>query len=355
MDEKEAARHLAGNPDTPLYSNSENALAWVEQHLSQSSSASHARLFKDKISFRELVRDEEPDFFFRSIALNDINTLDTSEIPLPVVIKPSVGFFSIGVHIIRKEGDWDTVREDLDMDSLARVYPKNVLDTSTFIIEEYIEGEEFAIDAYYNTRGEAVILNILHHRFSSGEDTSDRVYSTSMVLLKQYGEKFRDYLQALGQKAGIRNFPVHVEVRVNDSGQIRTIEVNPLRFGGHCTTADLMGIATGFNPYKAYQESSQPDWPDIYREKENKIFSIIVLNNSTGYDPEAIESFDYQLLEQEFSNPLLIRRMDVSDFGVFGFVFAETDPENEAELERILVSDLRKYIRLKQPLPGTDE
>ncbi len=40
--------------------------------------------------------------------------------------------------------------------------------------------------------------------------------------------------------------------------------------------------------------------------------------------------------------------MDVEKYSVFGFVFAETSPGNEEELNKILVSDLRKYIHLKQ-------
>jgi hypothetical protein len=39
--------------------------------------------------------------------------------------------------------------------------------------------------------------------------------------------------------------------------------------------------------------------------------------------------------------------MDVNKYPLFGFVFAETSPGNEAELDNILVSNLRKYIILK--------
>jgi NADPH-dependent curcumin reductase CurA len=35
--------------------------------------------------------------------------------------------------------------------------------TSNFIIEEFIQGEEYAIDYYYDNNGDAVLLNVLHH------------------------------------------------------------------------------------------------------------------------------------------------------------------------------------------------
>ena len=48
ISEEEAIRQLNNNPETPLYSNSENALAWIAEHLGDSELAKHVRLFKDK-------------------------------------------------------------------------------------------------------------------------------------------------------------------------------------------------------------------------------------------------------------------------------------------------------------------
>jgi len=347
VDEQEASRILRNKPETTLYSNSENALAWVADHLDGSAFAEHAKLFKDKVSFRELIQDVFPDFKFRAVTLAEIHNLDPKELSFPFVIKPSVGFFSIGVHVVKNMNDWEAARQDLDYAKLESAYPLNVLNTSTFIIEDYIEGEEFAVDCYYNQEGEVVVLNILHHRFSSGEDTSDRVYTTSKDIVQSYLEPFRSFLQTIGRKAGIRNFPAHVELRLDSSGRINPIEVNPLRFGGWCTTADLLGIATGYSPYDFYFGNKVPDWDLVFKDKENKTFSIIVLNNNSGYAPGEIESFDYDLLAKDFENPLVIRKMNVAKYAVFGFVFAEISQENEQELNEILVSDLRKYITKK--------
>lgn len=345
--EKEATRIMREKPETPLYSNSENALSWLEEHMDNSAFSKHAQLFKDKVRFRELIQTTYPGFFFRTVKLEEIQHLDIKNLPSPFVIKPSVGFFSIGVHIVKSEADWEIAQGELNYERLKSVYPRNVLDTSTFIIEEYIEGEEYAIDCYYNSEGEVVILNILHHKFSSGEDTSDRVYTTSKEIVLNNMVPFRAFLQKIGQQAGIKNFPAHVELRIDNNGEINPIEINPLRFGGWCTTADLLGIATGFTPYEFYMENQKPDWDEVFKGKSNKKFSIIVLNNNSGYAPGEIENFDYDQLSSNFENPLLIRRMDVEKYSVFGFVFAETSPGNEAELNDILVSDLKKYIRPK--------
>jgi hypothetical protein len=348
VSEEEASKFIRENPEAPLYTNSENALSWLDKNLGDSDFVKHARLFKDKTRFRELIQSLYPGFFFRTVKLQDIPSLNKKELPYPFVIKPSVGFFSIGVHVVKNVADWELARKDLNYENLKSIYPENVLDTSTFIMEEYIEGEEFAIDCYFNSEGEVVILNILHHEFSSGADTSDRVYSTSLDMVHQFKSSFEAFLQSIGQKAGIKKFPAHVELRVDAEGRINPIEINPLRFGGWCTTADLLGIATGFSPYNLYLKNEKPDWDLVFKGKSKLKLSIIVLKNNSGYAPEEIDYFNYELLAKDFEKPLVIRKMGVEKYSVFGFVFAETSPGNEEELSKILVSDLRKYIQLKQ-------
>lgn len=345
--EDEAIRIIRENPETPLYTNSENTLSWLEDHLGDSAYANQVNLFKDKARFRGLIQSLYPGFYFKTLGLEEIQSLKSGDLPFPFVIKPSIGFFSIGVHVVKDENDWEEARKKLKNENLETMFPGKVLDTSRFIIEEYIEGEEFAIDCYFDDDGDVVVLNILHHKFSSGLDTSDRVYSTSKELVLKHKSSFENFLKAIGEKAGTKSFPAHVEIRLDASGRIFPIEINPLRFGGWCTTADLMGYATGWNPYELYLGKQKPDWLHVFDGKSNKIFSLIVLNNNSGFNPEEIDHFDYNLLAEDFENPLEIRKMDVSKYAIFGFVFAETSRDNEVELTNILKSDLKKYIRLK--------
>ncbi len=104
-------------------------------------------------------------------------------------------------------------------------------------------------------------------------------------------------------------------------------------------------MAIGYNPYEYYLQNKKPDWEKVFRGgSEKKKFSIIVLNNNSGFTPDEIDHFNYELLSEDFEHPLMIRKLDVKKYSFFGFLFAETSPGNEGELDRILVSDLRKYI-----------
>ena len=342
--EEEAITLLKNNPEISLYSNSENALAWIDQYYGESELSSQLHVLKNKVKFRELIKELFPDFYFKQISIEEIQRLSDDEIRFPFVIKPAVGFFSIGVHIVENEKDWVKAKSELQPDKLKSIFPENVLNTSNFIIEEFIRGEEYAIDYYYDNNGDAVLLNVLHHLFSSGTDTSDRVYSTSKAIIEKYKIDLEYFLSKIGKELHLKNFPAHAEVRIDENGKIIPIEVNPLRFGGFCTTADLLGVTLGFNEYKCFCENKKPDWDTIFKGKENKTFSVIILDNNSGIIPSDILGFNYSGLAKDFEKPIVIRELDINKYPVFGFAFIESAASNKKELNDILTSDLRKYI-----------
>jgi hypothetical protein len=350
ISEEEAIASIKNNPAQRLYSNSENVLSWIDKHLGESELSRQINILKDKAKFREQIKTIFPDFKFQKIKLENIKNIAAQDLSFPFVIKPSIGFLSIGVYIVNNENDWNRVKKELSLQNLKSIFPKNVLDTSHFIIEDLIQGEEYAIDYYHNENSEVVILNILHHVFASGNDTSDRVYSTSKAIINQHKSEIEEFLNSIGNKLNLRNFPAHAELRIDKNGKINVIEINPLRFGGWCTTGDLSGIALGLNPYKNFFENITPDWDSIYKDEEHSIFSIIVLDNNSGISPDDIEKFDYKALANDFQNPLLIRTLDIKLYPLFGFVFAKTDENNQTELHNILRSDLRKYIHVRKQL-----
>lgn len=344
VSEEDAIKIISNNPNERIYTNSENSIAWIFKYFKDSKLSNQIQLFKDKGAFRTFINDVFPDFFFKIIEFDAIQDLSLDGIEFPFVIKPSLGFFSLGVHIVHNSEDWSNAKKELQYDNFIGLYPKEVLDTSTFIIEEYIDGEEYAIDCYFDKKGEVVILNILHHKFSSGTDVSDRVYSTSKEIINRYKNDLEIFLQPMGDKAGLKNFPMHIEVKINSLNKITPIEVNPLRFGGWCTTGDLAYYAYGFNSYEYFLTNKKPDWNQIFSTREDKIYSIVLLNNTSGFKLAEISSFNYDLLIQDFENVLVMRKMDIQKAPVFGLMFTETSLENKAELDTILTSDLKRYI-----------
>jgi hypothetical protein len=331
-----------------LYSTSENSIGWVSQHLGGSDLPEKINLFKNKTKFRELTAPMYPDFYFKEVQVIGFDNISFEELPTPFIIKPATGFFSMGVYKVNNQKEWEEAKKNIlvEITKIENLYPREVLDTNTFIIEECIEGEEFAFDAYFDELGNPVLLNTFKHYFASLNDVSDRIYYTSKAIIEQNIEVFTHFLSEIGELAGVKNFPVHVEVRINGEGQPVPIEINPLRFGGWCTTADLTFHAFGFNPYEYFFTSQKPDWNSILTQTNDHLFSVIVLDNSTGTEGNKIKSFDYERLASGFSKVLDLRQVDYRAYPVFGFLFAETNADSFSELESISASNLTGYIHI---------
>ena len=344
---EDRAIEIARESDNPtIYTTSENSIGWISKHLAFSNLPEKIELFKDKLKFRELTKSIFPNFYFKEVLAENLKKIQFNEIPLPFIIKPTVGFFSMGVYKVSSSVEWVNTIDSIitEIDQIKDLYPKEVLDTSSFIIEQCINGEEFAVDAYYNSTGEPVILSILKHTFSSDNDVSDRIYISSKETIENNLEEFTDFLKKIGNLSQVKTFPVHLELRRDNDGTLLPIEVNPMRFGGWCTTADISLLDYGFNPYLYYYLQKKPNWSEILKGKEGKLFSIIVLDNSTGIDVDKITSFNYEKLLSKFEKPIELRKIDYKKHSVFGFLFTETREDNFIELKNILDSDLNEFI-----------
>jgi len=343
--EEEAIEIAKEQESLRIYTTSENAIGWIAEHFSFCTLPEKIELFKNKLQFREMTKSIFPDFYFKELLVEELQNIQIDEIPLPVIIKPTVGFFSMGVYKLSNVSEWDEILRLMlaEIEQVKGLYPEKVLDTSSFIIEQCINGEEFAVDAYFNDAGEAVVLSIFRHTFSSDTDVSDRVYTTSKEIMESNLDEFTDFVDKIGTVSGVKNFPVHIELRRENDGTLLPIEVNPMRFGGWCTTADMTFTAYGLNPYLYYYYQQKPDWPALLKGKEEKLFSLIVLDNSTGVTGEEISSFDYEKLQKTFEKPLELRKIDFKKYPVFGFMFVETRESNFAELKNILDSNLNEF------------
>lgn len=334
------------NYKTPIYTNSENSYSWLIKNLPKTRITEKLNLFNDKVCFRNLIEKLYPDYYFEEIDIDELESFDIDGIPKPFIIKPAMGFFSLAVYKVSNKREWENTKKLIrdECESIKDLFPPDVLDVSRFIIEEYIEGSEFAFDAYYNSSGEPVILSILEHVFSSDSDVNDRAYLSSKEIINANLEPFTNFLTEIGNLVELKNFPLHVEVRKNKEGKIIPIEINPLRFGGFCTTADFTYYTYGFNPYEYFFKQKAPNWNDILVAKDDNIYCLIVLDNSTGIDGKEINHFDYDKLLTQFTKPLHMRKMDIKQYPVFGFLFVETNKNDFKEIENILHSDLKEFI-----------
>jgi hypothetical protein len=338
----------AARPEARLYSNSENAIGWIAEHLGRTDLPRQIGLFKDKVAFRELVADLYPDYRFFGLPLSGLPAFNPSLLRAPFVVKPAVGFFSLGVHVVESAAAWPTVVAAIEREVLAlgSMYPGQVLGLDRFVVEEVIEGEEFAVDAYYDADGTPVLVDLYTHLFVSADDVSDRIYLTSAEIVKRLHAPAMAFLAEIGRRARLADFPVHVELRVDGAGRVAPIEVNPMRFGGWCAT-DLAHFAYGVNPYRCYLLGECPDWVRLADEAAGRTTALIVSDLPSSVDLAAIESVDYERFAARFSRVLDLRPTDFNHYPVFAFTFVDVPPDDLSELHAVLGADLREYLRMR--------
>ncbi|XPV76428.1 MAG: ATP-grasp domain-containing protein [Desulfovibrio sp.] len=331
-----------------LYCNSENSLAWIADKLGDTELPAMVEACKNKVRFRELLQDVYPDFYFREILLDELKDVDPAELKYPFVIKPSVGFFSIGVHIVQSEDQWAGVRDALLRDAAAMndEYPEEVVGSGSFIVEQIAEGTEYAMDAYYDENGEPVILNILKHDFASGDDVSDRLYYTSTEVMRENMEIFKTLLTQFGERAGLKNFPVHVEARVDENNYVVPIEANPMRFAGWCVT-DLAGHAWGIDVYNHYLENIRPDWDELLKDKDGLLFAMMIGDLPADVRGKDVAKVDYAAFSARYEKVLELREINWQEYPVFAFVFTETRETHRKELDDMLRIDMNQFLELK--------
>lgn len=341
-DENSAINKIKRELEQTLYCNSENAIDWIAENLDFTDIPQKINLFKDKVKFRKLIADIYPNFYFREVDFEQLEKFDYTKIKFPVVLKPSVGFLSFGVYVIYNSSEWNTIIKSLksDIDRFKSLFPDTVVNTSKFIIEEMIEGEEYAVDVYFDNHGKPVILNIFKHPFVSETDVSDRVYYTSKEIIKTHRNNFETLFAKIGAAANLKNFPAHIELRVNEN-HIVPIEVNPMRFAGWCLT-DLAYHSWGINIYEYYFAQKKPDWDNILTQNDDSIYYFVAAGTPPEINREDIKSVKYDDFLKNIKTPLEVRKLDYKKLPLFAIVFAKTNDYNE--ISNILELDLNKYI-----------
>ena len=355
VSDKEFVEYYRKIPE-PLYCNSENGLSRVASLLPDAPFVRFAELFKNKAKFRQAVAPLYPNFYFREADSTTLQTLRYDDLPRRFVIKPSVGFLSVGVRFVESAEDWERVRAEILRESAAGSadFPRDVVDLTRYLIEETIDGEEIAVDAYLDAQGTATVLNILRHPFAAADDVRDRVYTTSKKFVRRLLPTLETALAKIG--ATVANaldtsldvaFPLHAEFRVGADGSLVPIEINPGRFAGWHTT-ELAFYAYEIDVYEALARGLRPDWNRLLADAETddavSYFAIFETPQTlAATDANADAVFDYDALSREFSTLFELRRVDWRRRPLAAIAFAQTtEPQ---ELDRVLKLDVERFVK----------
>ena len=326
-----------------LLTSSENALGVMHATIPNDERVLKSKLFKDKAEFRAAIAAEFPDFQYRSFALGELASVDPAGLRFPLVLKPASGICSIGVVRVNNAAEWPRAVEFLrsDLEKYAQNYSRRVVESERDLLEDFIEGIELAIDGYFDSNAEPVVLNILQHPFASEHDTSDRVYFTRRSMVRRFLPRVQAFLARFSDVFDLKRFPFHLEVRCTAEGRLVPIELNPLRFSGLGTT-EVAEYAYGINVYEHFFKETAPDWNTILAHEDDSIFAFFCADVPTElYGGEGLVIHD-RLLTREFSELLEFRVLDENETSTFAVAFFRA--ETEAEIQKLMSLDLTRFM-----------
>lgn len=266
----------------------EDSIPFLNTHFSDHQSIKAANFFKDKFLFRKQMQLAGFNNQFNFEKLESPTTINCEYIKNnPKVLKPVNGISSKNVTILK----------DINKDFYLEASQDN-----PYILEDYIDGTELAVDGYYDSCGVPVILNIMQHDFFNNSDVSDTFYWTNLSLVQEHMRNIDSLLFDIRQISNYpENFPFHMECRKSKiTGEYVPIEVNPLRFAGY-GTCEIAHYAYNINPYKAFFKEKAPKWGEKGRyllDEKESCYGFVCLNKELNHR-ETHDLFD-EVLEYRF-------------------------------------------------------
>jgi hypothetical protein len=311
----------------PFYINAEECLPWVTGNFKDKRIQDAINLLKDKAEFRRVASSMYPDFYFRKLGMEE---LDSFKLPKgkSVVIKPSKGFFGIGVRKIKNEAEWKANAKEVlaEVKKNSKYFPGSILNDSVLLVEEFIRGEEYAVDMYYDSSNEPVIMDIYHHPYRDERDTRNVLYYSNPGIIRRLTPKAVRFFKLLSKQLDLGRIPIHAEFRETKSGELIPVEVNPCRFGGF-GLADLTYYGYGFNPYEYFFTGKKPDWEGIMEKKRGLELGWVLANNPSIDLSKARPN--HKKFKATFSDILHYDEMNYRKWPVFAVVYAQSRNLNE--------------------------
>lgn len=334
------------SPKDKIYAPSEASLHIILERMKDEHKKYAIEILKNKFAFRKLIQTEYPNFFFKKIPLHTLKSFHIDDDKV-YVVKPVKGFFGYGIEFINKTSDTALIAKKIttELKKSARYFPNSVISDKELLIEEYIPGEEYAVDMFYNEKGVVTIMNIYHHPIPKYKDYFNVLYYSDKEVFRQLYPLVVSFFNTLQKKLTVSSFPIHAEFKVSN-GQLIPVELNPLRFGG-MGLADLADYAYDFNPFKAFFTSFSPDWQSIWEKRKENYYAWVL-----GYDGVGMNMHKYRPDHEKFKKDLgKILHYDTIDYQhnpVFASAYINMD---NSHLKKILAMDFSKYfIDVKKPL-----
>ncbi len=323
-----AESDLTFGPEARVAITTEAAMPEVLGRLDQNRCAAIETL-KDKVAFRIALRDRYPHLDVRDVSLDQLPSL-TIAAGCRYVVKPARGVFGTAVHEVHNGTDLTALRDRISSEVArgVQVLSASALSGDTLIVEPFIEGEEYAVDAVFTMDGTPIVVGAYRHPMPHNSAYLHVVYHAGAEVLAAVYEQALDFFQYLGATLDLHGMAMHGEFRLDSSGQLVPIEVNSMRVGG-MGLGNMLHHTAGIDAFQHFRTETVPDWSAVREDDHFHVF--MVAYNGATIDT-ATHRPDWDALRRHFDDIVLEVPFDHRQQLAFGVVFARQRPERLDEL-----------------------
>lgn len=318
--------------DDKLYISSQSSLDLVMERTRCPERLRAIEILSDKYQCRSVMKPLFPDFYFETKKLSEIKK-DMFIRNRKYIIKPSKGFFGIGVKVVDEQPAIhrlvDEIRQEIDL--YGRVFSENVFSREDMIIERFIEGDEYGVDMFYSETGDPVIVSLTYHPMPAKERYHHVLYYIGHRMFEQLYPQIESFFIRLNSILNIWALPIHAEFRLAGDKTLLPIELNPLRYGGF-GFADLSYYAYDQCPYFSFFLDHKYDWKKIWNNRRrNKYYAWVLAYNGARVDTSEIniDNVHAKLCAFIGDKPLLhYQELDYRNNPVFAVAYLAEEEEH---------------------------
>ena len=189
----------------------------------------------------------------KSILVNSDTDLSGIDISYPAIVKPTDRSGSRGIYKIYSNEELNSAVKYSIQQSLEK----------KALIEEYVEGKEFSVE-YISYHGKHTFLAVTEKYTTGAPHFIETGHREPAPISKEVEKQIRDVVEHALDTLMIMNGASHSEVKVDDKGVIKIIEIGA-RMGGDCIGSDLVRYSTGFDFVKMVIQVACGEAPDFTR------------------------------------------------------------------------------------------
>ncbi len=227
-----------------------------------------SRTTRSKYELRKVLSEEGlPSPSFRLVSAQEEPEKIAQGLRYPCVLKPTFLAASRGVIRANDETEFAEAYRRVgaildDPETIAR----GGAEARMILVEDYLNGVEVAVEGLV-VRGEVHILAIFDKPDPlEGPFFEETIYVTPSRLSDETQDKIREETTRAARAIRLREGPLHAELRINDAGEIRVIDVASRAIGGKCSGALEFGGGASLECLILSQALGVPP-PSMEREK----------------------------------------------------------------------------------------